>query len=149
MLPTTSERVHGLSGDAGLSGPGSRIEGIGRPRVEPSFIRTLVDRMPQLPDTESVAGMRLLSRLLGRRVGPSTGTHFAAMLTLAAEMRARGEHGSILSLLCDSGDRYLPTYHDSAWVATQFGDCSGAEHRLQALMGSAATRGSGHPITAN
>jgi hypothetical protein len=43
----------------------------------------------------------LLSGLLGRRVGPSTGTNFAAMLALADEMRARGEQGSILSLLCD------------------------------------------------
>ena len=33
------------SGDATLTGPGSQIEGIGRPRVEASFIRTLVDRM--------------------------------------------------------------------------------------------------------
>ena len=33
------------TGNAALTAAGSRIEGIGRPRVEPSFIRTLVDRM--------------------------------------------------------------------------------------------------------
>ena len=122
------------SGDASLCGPGSRIEGIGRPRVEPSFIRTLVDRMMQVPDVDSVAAMRLLSALLGRRVGPSTGTHFATMLMLAHEMRQRSEAGSILSLLCDSGERYLPTYHDPAWVAASFGDCAPAGQRLAALM---------------
>lgn len=70
---------------------------------------------------------RALSQLLGRRVGPSTGTNFVAMLTLASEMRERGERGSILSLLCDVGERYLPTYFDTAWVERTFGDCSAAQ----------------------
>ncbi len=118
------------SGDASITGAGSRIEGIGRPRVEPSFIRTLVDRMVVVSDVESVAAMRVLSGLLGRKVGPSTGTNFTAMLALAQEMRQRGEPGSILSLLCDSGERYLPSYHSEAWVAQAFGDCTAAQQRL-------------------
>lgn len=122
------------TGDATLTAPGSRIEGIGRPRVEPSFIRTLVDRMEEIADVESVAAMQALSQLLGRRVGPSTGTNFVAMLTLASEMRERGEQGSILSLLCDAGERYLPTYFNAAWVATHFGDCTAAQRKVQALM---------------
>ena len=84
-----------------------RIEGIGRPRVEARFIRGVVDRMLEVADVDSIAAMRLLSELLGRRVGPSTGTNLIGMLALAAEMRARGERGSILSLLCDAGERYL------------------------------------------
>ncbi|WP_374608876.1 PLP-dependent cysteine synthase family protein [Diaphorobacter nitroreducens] len=123
------------SGDASLTGPGSRIEGIGRPRVEPSFIRALVDRMMVVSDVDSVAAMRVLSGLLGRRVGPSTGTNFTAMLALACEMRERGEQGAILSLLCDAGERYLPTYHDAAWVQQHMGDCSAAQQRMAALAG--------------
>ena len=123
------------TGDATLTAPGSRIEGIGRPRVEPSFIRTLVDRMVEVPDVESVAAMRALSQLLGRRVGPSTGTNFVAMLALAHEMRGRGERGSILSLLCDAGERYLPTYCDADWVARSFGDCTAAQQKIDALLG--------------
>ena len=123
------------SGDATITGPGSRIEGIGRPRVEPSFIRALVDRMVVVSDVDSVAAMRLLSGLLGRRVGPSTGTNFTAMLALACEMRERGEQGSILSLLCDAGERYLPTYHDATWVQQQMGDCVAAQQRMAALAG--------------
>jgi cysteine synthase A len=122
------------SGDEALATQGSRIEGIGRPRVEPSFVRSVIDRMERIADLDSLAGMRLLSRLLGRRVGPSTGTHFATMLLLAQEMRASGEVGSILSLLCDAGERYLPTYHHGEWVARQFGDCSAAERRLEQLL---------------
>ncbi len=121
------------SGDASLTAPGSRIEGIGRPRVEASFIRSLVDRMEEVADQDSIAAMHLLSALLGRRVGPSTGTNFVAMLRLAHEMRARGEQGAILSLLCDAGERYLPTYYDEAWVLQHMGDCSAAAGRLQAM----------------
>ena len=125
-------------GDASITGAGSRIEGIGRPRVEASFIRTLVDRMMEVPDVDSVAAMRELSSLLGRKVGPSTGTNFIGMLTLAQEMRQRGEQGSLLSLLCDAGERYLPTYHDAQWVARTFGDCEVAVSRVrQAIAGDA------------
>jgi cysteine synthase A len=102
--------------------------------VEPSFIRTLVDRMEEVQDPDSIAAMRALSALLGRRVGPSTGTNFVAMLALAQEMRARGEQGSILSLLCDAGERYLPTYHDEDWVRRCLGDCADAGERLQGRM---------------
>ena len=119
------------TGDATLTAPGSRIEGIGRPRVEASFVRTLVDRMDEVQDVDSIVAMRALSALLGRRVGPSTGTNFVAMLRLAQEMRARGEQGSILSLLCDAGERYLPTYHDADWVRRCMGDCAAAEQRLR------------------
>ena len=119
------------TGVATLTGPGSRIEGIGRHRVEASFIRTLVDRMLEVPDTDSLAAMRVLSGLLGRKVGPSTGTNFVGMLTLAEEMRAQGQQGSILSLLCDAGERYLPSYYDAAWVQQHIGDCRAATARLQ------------------
>ena len=123
------------SGDASLSSPGSRIEGIGRPRVEPSFIPTLIDRLIEVTNIESVAAMRLLSQILGRKVGPSTGTNFVAMLELARELRERGEGGAVLSLLCDNGDRYLNTYHDAAWVQAQFGDCEPAYARLVGVAG--------------
>lgn len=119
------------TGDATLTGPGSRIEGIGRPRVEASFIRTLVDRMMTVSNSDSVAAMQLLSSLLGRKVGPSTGTNFVSMLNLACEMHQRGEQGSILSLLCDAGERYLGSYFDAAWVAQHIGDCAPAYARLQ------------------
>jgi cysteine synthase A len=124
------------SGDASVTGEGSRIEGIGRPRVEASFIRTLVDRMLEVPNSRSIAAMRVLSDLLGRKVGPSTGTNFIGMLTVAQDMQRAGEQGSILSLLCDAGERYLPSYHNAAWVLGALGDCTEAEHWVrQATLG--------------
>jgi cysteine synthase A len=109
------------SGDPALTSPrGSRIEGIGRPRVEPSFIRDVVDRMFEVADLDSIAAMRVLSGLLNRRVGPSTGTNFVAVLKLRQEMIAAGEDGSIVSLICDSGERYHHLFDDST-VEQQFG----------------------------
>lgn len=122
------------SGDKLLTGAGSRIEGIGRPRVEPSFIRGLIDQMHVVSNVESIAAMRQLSALLGRRVGPSTGTNFVAMLALAKRMKAAGQTGSILSLICDAGERYLPTYHSEAWVQDCMGDCAQAQTELSALL---------------
>ena len=123
--------------DAQLSASGSKIEGIGRPQTVPSFLPSLIDAVCEVPNTESMAGMLLLESLLGRLVGPSTGTNFAAMLAVANQMRLSGETGSIVSLLCDSGTRYLNTYHDPVWRESQFGDQTAALAKLteQALLG--------------
>ena len=82
------------TGDATLTlDRGSRIEGIGRPRVEPSFIPTVVDRMIKVPDAASFAAMFFANKLLGRRTGPSTGTNLWGAFELIAEMRRNGEEG--------------------------------------------------------
>jgi cysteine synthase A len=96
-----------------------RIEGIGRPRVEPSFLPAVIDRMLRVPDALSFAAALDLSQRLGRRVGPSTGTNFAGALHLAREMAARGEAGSIATLICDAGERYDDTLFTPGWVAAQ------------------------------
>ena len=69
---------------------GSRIEGIGRPRVEPSFVPGVVDTMMRVPDAASLAAMRYLEEVTGRRTGGSTGTNLWGALALVARMRARG-----------------------------------------------------------
>jgi cysteine synthase A len=97
-------------------GCASRIEGIGRPRVEPSFIPGVIDRMIAVEDAASIGAMRALSDRLGRRVGGSTGTNLWACATLIEEMAAAGETGSIVTLLCDGGERYGCTYYDDAWL---------------------------------
>lgn len=94
----------------------SRIEGVGRPRVEPSFVPGVIDCMIKIPDVLSIAAMRVLSRHLFRRVGGSTGTNFAALCWIAGKLMEAGEEGSIVSLICDSGDRYMSTYYDDDWL---------------------------------
>ena len=97
----------------------SRIEGIGRPRVEPSFLPGVVDRMVTVADAASIAAARHASAVLGRRVGPSTGTNLWGAFGLLAEMAGRGRGGSVVTLLCDGGDRYADTYFDDDWVRAQ------------------------------
>lgn len=109
-----------------VTGASSRIEGIGRPRVEPSFLPSLVDRMVSVPDAASIAAARHVSAVLGRRVGPSTGTNLWGAFGLLAEMVAKGQSGSVVTLLADSGDRYADTYFNDEWVAAQGLDPSGA-----------------------
>lgn len=96
-----------------------RIEGIGRPRVEPSFVPEVVDCMQRVPDRLSFAAALALSARLGRRVGPSSGTNLAGALALARGMAARGERGSIVTLICDGGERYADTLFDPAWQAAE------------------------------
>lgn len=94
---------------------GSRIEGIGRPCVEASFVPTCVDAMAKIPDALSLAAMRWTSTVLGRRVGGSTGTNLVGVLHVAQAMQAAGQCGSIVTILCDAGDRYAHSYYDPAW----------------------------------
>ena len=98
-------------------GCASQIEGIGRPRVEPSFIAGVIDRMAAVSDTDSIGAMRALSQVIGRRVGGSTGTNLIACLAIADEIVAAGGTGSIVTLLCDGGERYACTYYDDDWLA--------------------------------
>ncbi len=93
------------------------IEGIGRPRVEPGFLFEVVDEVIEVADAQSIAAAWLLEEVLGRRYGGSTGTNLAACLLLAARMRDRGEAGSIVTLLCDRGERYAETLFDPRWLA--------------------------------
>ncbi|MBB1267969.1 PLP-dependent cysteine synthase family protein [Shewanella sp. SR44-3] len=122
------------SGDASLTDcSGSRIEGIGRPRVEPSFIAGVVDEMKRIPDAASIATIHWLEQLIGRKTGASTGTNLYGALLLATQMRERGETGSIVTLLCDSGERYLDTYYDNAWIEAHIGDISVYQNKLAAF----------------
>jgi cysteine synthase A len=108
------------SGDSAIrSATSSRIEGIGRPRVEPSFVPTVVDRMIRVPDAASIAAIHAIAPLLDRKCGGSTGTNLCASLRVISEMRDRGECGSVVSIICDAGERYLNTYFDHRWLAAQ------------------------------
>ncbi len=95
---------------------GSGIEGIGRPRVEPSFNPDVIDRMIQVENSASFAAMHFLAERTGRKYGGSTGTNFYGVFQLAREMHESGLEGSIVTLACDPGDRYLTTYYDHDWL---------------------------------
>ena len=115
---------------------GSDIEGIGRPRVEPSFVPDVIDRMIHVPNAASYAAMRVLERLAGRKYGGSTGTDFCGALQIACEMHANGEEGAIVTLACDPGDRYLDTYYSDGWLRTNGYDIAPHVARLERALAS-------------
>ncbi|UUY07903.1 PLP-dependent cysteine synthase family protein [Pseudomonas sp. J452] len=109
-----------VSGDRSLTlDCGSRIEGIGRPRVEPSFLPQVIDAMCKVPDALSLAAMRYLAQRLGRRVGASSGTNLIGALLAAQQMRAAGEQGSLVAILCDGGERYATSYYAASWLQAE------------------------------
>jgi cysteine synthase A len=110
---------------------GSRIEGIGRPRVEPSFTPAVIDRMIRIPDAASFAALRYLERHMGRRCGGSTGTNLIATLRLASDMQKAGEKGSVVTLICDGGERYTDTYFNPEWIKAQGLDLTVWEQALE------------------
>jgi cysteine synthase A len=101
------------------TGMPSRIEGIGRPRMEPSFVGSVIDMMIAVPDAASVAAARDLRSRTGRFVGGSTGTNLWGVYQLVARMLADGVQGSVVTLICDGGERYRHSYYDDGWVAAQ------------------------------
>jgi len=112
---------------------GSRIEGIGRPRVEPSFLADIIDRMEKIPDAASIACLNLLESRLKRKCGGSTGTNLYATLKIACEMQQQSLCGSIVTMICDSGERYLDTYYNQQWLDMNNLDPTPYQSKLKAL----------------
>jgi cysteine synthase len=119
-----------------VSGPSSLIEGIGRSRCEPSFIPELIDRAYAVSDAASIAAARVLSRYMDRACGGSTGTNLWAVAQLISEMRARGEEGSIVTLLCDSGERYRSSLFDDGWLTRRGIETGPAEKAIECFFES-------------
>ena len=144
--PAGSGFVHGwhTRDPHAVASQSTLIEGIGRPRVEPGFLFDVVDRVVEVPDSASIAAAWLLEELLGHRYGGSSGTNFVACLQLAASMRARGQRGSIVSLLCDRGERYAQTLFDPSWLAAHDIDVAPWDAALRASL---ATGGTPMPIS--
>ncbi len=91
--------------------------------------------MLRVPDAASIATIYWLENILGRKVGASTGTNVWGALQLAKQMRDKGEQGAIVTLLCDSGERYLDTYYNSDWVSNHIGDLTPYSAQLANLSG--------------
>ena len=134
--PTGSGFVHGWrTRDRGaVASQPTLIEGIGRPCVETGFLFEVVDYVLDVPDTASIAAAWLLEERFGRRYGGSSGTNLVACLQLAATMRAHNQRGSIVSLLCDRGERYAQTLFDPLWLEARGIDLAAWDTALRASL---------------
>lgn len=112
---------------------GSRIEGIGRPQVEASFQPDIIDEMMQVPDAASIATIHWLEKIIGQKAGASTGTNLWGVLEIAKRMMAQQQTGSIVTLMCDSGQRYRDTYYNPDWVSQHIDDLNPYLKQLEAF----------------
>jgi cysteine synthase A len=90
--------------------------------------------MVSVTDAQSIAAMRLISERLGRRCGGSTGTNVWACTKLVEEMIRNKEVGSVVTLICDNGDRYADTYYSDEWLASKGIDWMPEYQRLKILV---------------
>jgi cysteine synthase A len=111
----------------------SGIEGIGRQRVEPSFIRGVIDRMVRVSNEDSFAAMQFFVAVTGHACGGSTGTNLVGVFEIMEEMVRVGKRGSIVTLICDGASRYQETYFNPTWLAAQGYDLTAARARIEAF----------------
>jgi cysteine synthase B len=92
-----SSGFHGLEGLKHM--PTAIVPGI--------YDETLADGNLWIETEDAYAMVRRLAREEGLLVGISSGCNVLAATMLAKELAARGEAGMIVTMLCDSADKYL------------------------------------------
>jgi S-sulfo-L-cysteine synthase (O-acetyl-L-serine-dependent) len=92
-----SSGFHGLEGLKHM--PAAIVPGI--------YDEKLADRNLWIETEDAYAMVRRLAREEGLLVGISSGCNVHAALTVAREVSARGESATIVTVLCDSADKYL------------------------------------------
>src|SRR5262249_61109708 len=90
------------------------VEGIGEDFVPPNADLALVSGAYSIPDAESFAMARELLRAEGILAGSSSGTLLAAALRYC---RAQDRPKRVVSLVCDSGAKYLSKVFKPAFLA--------------------------------
>ncbi len=90
-----------LSGDP--PGP-SKIQGIGAGFVPDNYDAAVVDSVARVTDREAWEMKRRIAREEGLLVGISAGANLVAAVRVAEEL---GEGHDVVTLLCDTGERYF------------------------------------------
>jgi len=102
----------------GVPGPegGYTVEGIGQNFVPDTADMDLIDRAYSIPDAEAIATVRELLLKEGVLAGSSSGTLIAAALRWCREQT---EPKRCVTLVCDTGAKYLSKVYNDAWLADQ------------------------------
>ncbi|HEX5775347.1 MAG TPA: cystathionine beta-synthase [Caulobacteraceae bacterium] len=90
------------------------VEGIGEDFIPANAQMDLVSKAYSIPDRESVETARLLLEKEGILAGSSSGTLLAAALRYCREQT---EPKRVVSLVCDTGGKYLTKMFNEVWVA--------------------------------
>jgi cystathionine beta-synthase len=92
------------------------VEGIGEDFVPPVCDLSRVKKAYAIPDKEALLTCRELLRKEGIMAGTSTGTLVAAALRYCREAT---QPKNVVSLVCDSGNKYLSKVYNDFWMLDQ------------------------------
>src|SRR5213075_572629 len=92
------------------------VEGIGEDFVPPVCDLSRVRKAYSIPDREALLTCRELLRKEGVMAGTSTGTLVAAALRYCRE---QSEPKRVVTLVCDSGNKYLSKVYNDFWMLDQ------------------------------
>ena len=100
-----------------LRGEGSSVsEGIGQSRITANLEGLVVDTQFRVPDAEGLHWVRRLNAEEGLCLGLSSGINVAGAIRLARHL---GPGATVVTILCDSGLRYLSTLYNAEWLAAK------------------------------
>ncbi|PZU10690.1 cysteine synthase A [Sphingomonas sp.] len=94
----------------------SVAEGIGQSRITANLESAPVDTQYRISDEAGLSWLFSLLREEGLCVGLSSGINVAGAVALARDL---GPGKTIVTILCDSGMRYLSTLFNPAWLAAK------------------------------
>lgn len=100
-----------------LRGEGSSVaEGIGQGRVTANLEGAPIDTQFRISDEEGLVWVRRLLTEEGLCLGLSSGINVAGAIALGQQL---GQGSRIVTILCDTGFRYLSTLYNPEWMATK------------------------------
>jgi cysteine synthase A len=103
-------------GELKAEGPGSITEGIGIGRITANLQDAPIDDALHIPDAEAVATVYRLLREEGLFLGSASGVNVAGAIRVAREL---GPGHTIVTILCDSGQKYQSRLFNPEWLASK------------------------------
>jgi len=83
------------------------LQGLGAGFVPRNFDRSVVDEIVRVNDVAADKMVRRLAREEGLLVGPSSGANVLAAIEIAQKLGSKNERARVVTILPDSGERYL------------------------------------------
>ena len=91
-----------------------KVEGIGGDKIPTTVWFDVIDEWRQLPDKASMSMARRIAREEGILVGGSAGLNVQLALDVAREVD--DPTACVVTILCDTGERYLSKVFNDAWM---------------------------------
>ncbi|MXO47108.1 cysteine synthase A [Erythrobacter vulgaris] len=104
-----------------LKAEGSSVaEGIGQGRITGNLEGAPIDTQFRISDEEGLEWVARLLREEGLCLGLSSGINVAGAVALGKHLKAEGrENARVVTILCDSGFRYLSTLYNAEWLGSK------------------------------